>query len=82
MNLIEEILALLKTQFPGVREDGLQQLAAGISLQVATKEEAASERLLTASRTIAIEPEIKPIKALKPARSAFTTIPITLVFKI
>lgn len=41
MNLLEEILALLKTQFPGVREDGLQQLAAGISLQVATKEEAA-----------------------------------------
>lgn len=41
MNLTEEILALLKTQFPGVREDGLQQLAASLSLQVATKEEAA-----------------------------------------
>lgn len=41
MDLLQEILALLKTQFPGVREDGLQQLAAGISLQVATKEEAA-----------------------------------------
>ena len=41
MNLSQEILALLKTQFPGVREDGLQQLAAMVSLQVATKEEAA-----------------------------------------
>ena len=41
MNLTEEILALLRTQFPGVREDGLQQLAASLSLQVATKEEAA-----------------------------------------
>ena len=41
MDLIQEILALLKTQFPGVREDGLQHLAASISLQVATKEEAA-----------------------------------------
>lgn len=40
MNLIEEILALLKTQFPGVREDGLQQLAAALSLQVETKDEA------------------------------------------
>lgn len=41
MNLTEEILALLKTQFPGVREDGLQQLAASLSLQFASKEEAA-----------------------------------------
>ena len=41
MDLIQEILALLKTQFPGVREDGLKHLAASISLQVATKEEAA-----------------------------------------
>lgn len=41
MNLTDEILALLRTQFPGVREDGLQQLAASLSLQVATKEEAA-----------------------------------------
>lgn len=40
MNLIEEILALLKAQFPGVREDGLQQLAAALSLQVETKDEA------------------------------------------
>lgn len=40
MNLIEAILALLKAQFPGVREDGLQQLAAALSLQVETKEEA------------------------------------------
>lgn len=40
MDLIEQILALLKAQFSGVREDGLQQLAAALSLQVATKEEA------------------------------------------
>lgn len=40
MNLIEEILALLKAQFSGVREDGLQQLAAALSLQVETKEQA------------------------------------------
>ena len=40
MDLIEEILSLLKAQFPGVREDGLQQLAAAIGLQVATKDEA------------------------------------------
>lgn len=40
MDLIEQILALLKTQFSGVREDGLQQLAAAIGLQVATIEEA------------------------------------------
>lgn len=40
MNLLEEILALLKAQFSGVREDGLQQLAAAISLQVETKEQA------------------------------------------
>lgn len=42
MNLLEEILALLKAQFSGVREDGLQQLAAAISLQVENKEEAAA----------------------------------------
>lgn len=40
MNLIEQILALLKAQFSGVREDGLQQLAAAIGLQVETKEQA------------------------------------------
>lgn len=40
MDLISEILSLLKAQFSGVREDGLQQLAAAIGLQVATKEEA------------------------------------------
>ena len=40
MNLLEEILALLKAQFSGVREDGLQQLAAALSLQVETKEQA------------------------------------------
>jgi hypothetical protein len=42
MNLQEQILALLKTQFPGVREDGLQQLAAMVSLQVADDKEAAT----------------------------------------
>ena len=40
MNLAEQILALLRAQFPGVREDGLQQLAAAIGLQVETVEEA------------------------------------------
>ncbi len=40
MNLIEEILALLKAQFSGVREDGLLQLAAAIGLQVENKEQA------------------------------------------
>lgn len=40
MDLIEQILALLKTQFSGVREDGLQQLAAALSLQVETQEQA------------------------------------------
>lgn len=42
MELTEKILAQLKAQFPGVREDGLQQLAASIALQVATEEEATS----------------------------------------
>ncbi len=40
MDLLQEILALLKAQFSGVREDGLQQLAAALSLQVETKEQA------------------------------------------
>ena len=40
MDLLQQILALLKAQFPGVREDGLQQLAAALSLQVETKEQA------------------------------------------
>ena len=40
MDLIQEILALLKAQFSGVREDGLKQLAAALSLQVETKEQA------------------------------------------
>ena len=40
MDFTQEILALLKAQFSGVREDGLQQLAAALSLQATTKEEA------------------------------------------
>lgn len=40
MNLVQEILALLKAQFSGVREDGLLQLASGLALQCTTKEEA------------------------------------------
>lgn len=40
MDLLQQILALLKAQFPGVREDGLQQLAAALSLHVETKEQA------------------------------------------
>lgn len=38
--LQEKILALLVAKFQGVRKDGLQQLAAAIGLQVASKEEA------------------------------------------
>lgn len=37
---IEEILALLTTKFKGARKDGLETLAASISLQCETKEEA------------------------------------------
>lgn len=40
MDLLQQILALLKQTFPGVREDGLQQLAAALSLQVETQEQA------------------------------------------
>lgn len=40
MDLYEEILALLTAKFQGVRKDGLQQLAAGLGLQAANKEEA------------------------------------------
>lgn len=40
MDLLQQILALLKAQFSGVREDGLQQLAAALSLQVETQEQA------------------------------------------
>ena len=40
MDLQEEILALLTAKFQGVRKDGLQQLAAGLGLQAANKEEA------------------------------------------
>lgn len=40
MDLISQILALLKAQFSGVREDGLQHLASALALQVADKEEA------------------------------------------
>ena len=40
MNLQEQIVALLLTQFQGVRKDGLNQLAAVISLQVENVEEA------------------------------------------
>ncbi len=41
MDLLEKILALLKAQFTGVREDGLQQLAGALALQVETEEQAA-----------------------------------------
>ena len=37
---LNEIVALLETQFPGVRKDGLNQLARVIAMQVNTKEEA------------------------------------------
>ena len=37
---LEEILALLTTKFKGARKDGLEQLAAAISLQCSNKEEA------------------------------------------
>ena len=37
---LNEIIALLETQFPGVRKDGLSQLARVIAMQVNTKEEA------------------------------------------
>jgi hypothetical protein len=37
---IEEILALLTTKFQGARKDGLEQLAAALSLQCSNKEEA------------------------------------------
>ena len=37
---LNEIIALLETQFPGVRKDGLNQLARVIAMQVNTKEEA------------------------------------------
>lgn len=37
---LNEIVALLETQFPGVRKDGLNQLARVIAIQVNTKEEA------------------------------------------
>jgi len=40
MPTIEEILALLQTKFAGARKDGLEQLAAAISLQCSTKDEA------------------------------------------
>ena len=40
MDLLQQILALLKQTFPGVREDGLKHLAAAIGLQVTTEEEA------------------------------------------
>ena len=40
MNLTQKILALLKSAFPGVREDGLLQLAGALALQVETEEEA------------------------------------------
>ena len=40
MDLLQQILSLLKQTFPGVREDGLQQLAAALSLQVETQEQA------------------------------------------
>lgn len=40
MLTIEEILALLQTKFAGARKDGLEQLAAAISLQCSTKDEA------------------------------------------
>lgn len=37
--MIEKILALLETNFPGVRKDGLKQLANSINLTVTTEEE-------------------------------------------
>ena len=37
---LNEIVALLETKFPGVRKDGLNQLARVIAMQVNTKEEA------------------------------------------
>lgn len=40
MELLEKILALLQGKFEGVRKDGLQQLAAVISVQAANEEEA------------------------------------------
>ena len=40
MDLLQQILSLLKQTFPGVREDGLRQLAAALSLQVETQEQA------------------------------------------
>lgn len=40
MNLKAKILALLVAQFPGVRKDGLMQLARSLALQCTTEEEA------------------------------------------
>ena len=40
MDLVQIILALLQTQFTGVRKDGLNQLARSLALQVNTEEQA------------------------------------------
>lgn len=40
MDLVQKILALLQTQFTGVRKDGLNQLARSLALQVDTEEQA------------------------------------------
>lgn len=40
MDLVQIILALLQTQFTGVRKDGLNQLARSLALQVDTEEQA------------------------------------------
>jgi hypothetical protein len=49
---LNEIVALLETQFPGVRKDGLNQLARVIAMQVNTKEEATQRKDLPFSEKI------------------------------